>query len=366
VSSLICQICKVDKIETHPNASKLDLVIIKGWQCIVGKGNHKEGELVIYCPPDSIIPNNLIEKYNLEFLKKNGRVGRIKLRGCLSEGLILDLTCLPIDYKSHLKEGSDVASILNITKYEVPEPSYNACSSNKTISKRKKNSQFSEYTDIDNIKNYKNIFTEDDTIVISEKIHGTNARYGYLEIEYRGFLGCFKKLYHKYITKKTHEFCYGSHHMQKDFWNRNKGYYEGDVYYQIAKRYNLDRTIPQDYIIYGEIIGKGIQDLTYGLDEIDVKFFDVKYKGKYLSYNKFIEFCLYRNLPVVPTLYIGQFKDNLITEHTSGQSKLCPSQIREGCVIKTIEETTNSRIGRKILKSINVDYLLRKKGTEYK
>ncbi len=365
MSQLKVEICKIDKIETHPNANKLDLATIKGWQCVVGKDNHKENDLVIYCPPDSIIPSSIIEKYNLEFLKKNGRVGRIKLRGCLSEGLILGLDCLPSDYR--IEEGKDVGTVLNIKKYEVPEPIYNACSSNRVISKRKKNSLFSEYTDIDNIKNYQNIFTENDIVVITEKIHGTNFRCGYLSIEYRGLSGFFKRLYHKYITKKTHEVCVGSHHVQKTFWNKYKGYYNSDIYSEIAKRYRLDEIIPKDYILYGEIYGKSIQDLTYGLtDKTDVVFFDVKYKGEYLSYAEFVEFCLYRNLPRVPCLYVGEFSNSLITEHTSGQSKFCPSQIREGCVIKTAIETKDKQIGRKILKSISVDYLLRKNGTEYK
>ena len=41
-------------------------------------------------------------------------------------------------------------------------------------------------------------------------------------------------------------------------------------------------------------------------------------------------------------------------------------QIREGCVVKTIEETNNSLLGRVILKMINEEYLLRDKGTEFK
>jgi hypothetical protein len=56
MSALIVEISKISEIKAHPNADKLELAIIKGWQCIVGKGQHKVNELVVYCPPDSIIP----------------------------------------------------------------------------------------------------------------------------------------------------------------------------------------------------------------------------------------------------------------------------------------------------------------------
>jgi tRNA-binding EMAP/Myf-like protein len=36
MSSLIIEVCKVENIIKHPNADKLSIVTIKGWQCIVG------------------------------------------------------------------------------------------------------------------------------------------------------------------------------------------------------------------------------------------------------------------------------------------------------------------------------------------
>ena len=117
MSQLIVEVCKVDAVDAVPNSDNLESVTVKGWHCIVGKGNHKVGDLVIYCPPDSIIPTDIIDKYKLTFLKKNGRVGTIKLRGSISQGLILTP-----DPK--MVEGQDVASILGITKWEPPVKSY--------------------------------------------------------------------------------------------------------------------------------------------------------------------------------------------------------------------------------------------------
>jgi hypothetical protein len=62
---------------------------------------------------------------------------------------------------------------------------------------------------------------------------------------------------------------------------------------------------------------------------------------------------------------VREFSNELLDKYTNGKSLLCPSQIKEGCVVKAVCEKNDPRIGRKILKSINPDYLLRKNGTEY-
>lgn len=355
MSSLIVEVSKIENIQKHPNADRLSIVTVRGWNCIVGLNQYKSGDLVIFCPPDSIIPNNLIEQYNLEYLKKNGRVRTVKLRGFISQGLILDI---PKD--KNWKEGLDVAKFLNIKKYEPPTPKYQQLKGKKPT-RKKLNPEFDKYTEIENIKNYKEIFKNGDQVIITEKIHGTNFRAGNLP-RYKGNLwGKIKSfLFGKY------EFVYGSHNVQLVSANKNKNFYGEDVYGRIAKKYKLAEIIPEDYIVYGEIYGKGIQDLTYGLDDIDLVIFDVKYKGEYLSWIDFKKFCENLRLPIVPVLNIACYGVDTIPKYTNGKSKLYPKQIREGCVIKSILEENHPQIGRKVLKSVSSEYLLRKGATEYK
>ncbi len=360
MSSLIVEVCKVEKIEKHPNADKLSIVNIKGWSCIVGLDQYKIGDLVIYCPPDSIIPTNIIEKNELEYLRKDGRVKSVKLRGYLSEGLILDVP------KGNYKLGDDVASVLGITKYEPPEPKF--YKGIKQTSKKKLNPNFDRYTDIENIKNYNDIFTENDIVVITEKIHGSNARYGNLEIVINNnqpFLEKIKNWIQKYVFKQTHQFVIGSHNVQITANTNRRSFYSENIWEKIATKYDLKNKIPKDYIVCGEIYGKGIQDLTYGLENIDLVIFDIKYKSRYQSWEFVKNFCNKNNLKYAPELYIGKWNNELI-KYNSGNSTLCNTQITEGCVIKMLEEENHPKIGRKILKSINVDYLLRKGGTEFK
>lgn len=360
MSSLIIEVCKIDKIEKHPNADKLSIVGVKGWNCIVGLDQYNVGDLVVFCPPDSVIPSNIIEKYNLEFLKKNGRVGSIKLRGYLSQGLILDLP------EGNWKLGDNVADIFGITKYEVPEsPSIQGI---KQPSKKKINPLFDRYTEIENVKNFNDVFTLGDVVLITEKIHGSNARFGNLEISInkrQPFSYKIRCWYKKHILKQTHEFVYGSHNVQITSNNNRHSFYGDDIWGKIAKKYDMANIIPKDYIVYGEIYGKGIQDLTYGLEDIDIVIFDIKYKDKYLDWEAVWDFCCEHNLKTVPQLFVGEFSQNVLEKCTMGNSIIYPKQIREGAVIKMLHEENHPKIGRKILKSINADYLLRKNGTEY-
>ena len=366
MSKLIVKVEKISKIEKHPNADKLSIVSMEGndWHCIVGLNEYKVGDLVIYCPIDSIIPADLIEKYNLEYLKKNGRVRTVKLRKYISQGLIL-----AIPEGKRWKVGGEVGKELNITKYEPPVPKYQQLKGNMPT-KRKRNPHFDKYTDIENIKNFNQVFKEGDEVVILEKIHGSSFRASNLPIHLGySFLDKIKYLIQKYIFKKEYEFVYGSHNVQITSYANRKCFYDEDVYGRIAKKYNLAEIIPNDYIVYAEVFGAKIQGAGYNyglLNDIDAVFFDVKYKGQYLDYYAFTEFCLQRNLPTVPELYRGNFDEQILKEQTVGQSVLYPPLKREGCVIKTIKEENNPRIGRKILKSINVDYLLIKGITDSK
>ena len=353
MSDLIIEVCMITIIEEHPNADRLALATIKGWNCVVGL-NAKEGDLVVFCPPDSVIPMDLIEKYELEYLKKDGRVKTVKLRGAISQGLILD-----IPEGKNWRVGQDVAKELGITKYEPPESKRLQIQGQPT--RRKRNPLFDKYTDISNIKNYNTIFKVGEEVVISEKIHGSNFRAGKLERYGKGLWNRIKSYFFG-----DYEFVYGSHNVQITGHAGRKCFYGEDVYGRMAKKYNLDELLQEDYIVYGEIHGKGIQELEYGMEDIDVRFFDIKYKGKYLDYRDFISFCQHRNLPMVPLLYKGKLEEGTIEEYTKGNSIMSKVlQIREGCVVKPLYEENNKLIGRKVLKSINPEYLLKKDRTEF-
>lgn len=353
MSSLIVEVCKIDNISKHPNADKLDIATIKGWNCIVGRNEYKPGDLVVFVPPDSVLPESLIEERKLDYLKNGERVRAVKLRGVVSQGLILSLPD-----GSRWLEGQDVGSKLGISKWEPPVKQIQG--SQKT-GRRRSNPHFYKYTDIENIRNYNNVFVLGEDVIMTEKIHGSNFRAGNLRKASKNW---WQKLLVRIFGE--YEFVYGSHNVQLDAFKARKCFYKDNPYGKICQRYNLAEIIPPDTTIYGEIYGKGIQDLTYGLEDIELAVFDVMRGGVYLSYAEVKEFCKQRGLPTVPTLFVGQFSQEALAGATSGKSKICVTQIREGCVVRPMVEEQNMKIGRKILKSVSEDYLLRKNATEFK
>lgn len=358
MADLLVEVCKIDKIIEHPNADRLEVAVIKGWNCIVRKGDYKPGDIIVFIPPDSVMPDDLIDKYKLEYLRNGGkRVRTVKLRGFISQGLVLPVP------EGNYKIGDNVAKDMGITKW-MPETEIYQIDGKKK--RRKNNPDFDKYTSINNIKHYNNIFKLGETVVITEKIHGSNVRFGNLPI-HTNYRNPIKRLWAKIknLFSDGYEFIYGSHNVQITNNSNYKGWYGTDIYGKVAQKYNMKELIPKDYIIYGEVYGKGVQDLTYGLEDIDLVVFDVKYKGEYLPYSDFYSFCKELGLPMAPVLYKGLWKEGLLEEHTLGESTICPGQIREGCVVKDYFESNHPRCGRKILKSISDDYLLRKNGTEF-
>jgi RNA ligase (TIGR02306 family) len=121
-------------------------------------------------------------------------------------------------------------------------------------------------------------------------------------------------------------------------------------------------------IVYGEIYGKGIQDLTYSESGLSFRVFDVKVDERYLSYITVRDICSAWDVPVVPELYVGTFDQKWVKYYTDefleGRSTI-GDNVKEGIVIQPLVGRYDGKLGRVILKSISEGYLLRKEGTEY-
>jgi len=118
----IASIEKIVEVCDHPNADRLDLIKVLGYQCVTQKGLHKTGDTIIYIQPDSILPEQpWAEGYRVY---SPSRIKAVKLRGEYSEGIIVRLEqvaeFLPAD--GDIQEGDDMAAILGVEHYEPPAP----------------------------------------------------------------------------------------------------------------------------------------------------------------------------------------------------------------------------------------------------
>lgn len=323
MSSLKVEVVPVS-LMTHPNADLLSIAVVKGWQCIVKTSDFDGVALGAYIPIDSVLP----EVPEWEFLRpRKFRVKTIRLRGVLSQGLL-------IAAKPHWTEGMDVTEELGITKYEPPEPVYQGEGIPSPPG-------FIVYTDIENFQNYPDVFTEEDEVVISEKIHGSNLRAGLL----------------------NGEFYVGSHRQAKmDM--------ENSVFWKIAKEYRIEERLrarfssDQQVILFGEVYGRKVQDLAYGLTGQSVCFFDIAVDGAYLDWDEVCRVAGELELPLVPLLKRGRFSRDDLSLAT-GVDTFSETHMREGIVIKTVTEQFDPTLGRRILKYLSPDYLMREHGTEF-
>jgi RNA ligase (TIGR02306 family) len=116
----------IDNISPIPNADAIEVARIGGWNVVVKKGEYSLGDLVVFCEIDSWIPHELAP-----FLTKSGeprvyngvpgaRLRTVKLRGQISQGLILPIT--HVRGQMDVSIGDDVSQILNIQKWEMEVP----------------------------------------------------------------------------------------------------------------------------------------------------------------------------------------------------------------------------------------------------
>ena len=89
------------KVYPHPNADKLELAEVLGYQVIVGKGEVTEDTFGILFLPDSVLTDKAIEIFGEQpYLSKN-RVKALTLRGEKSEALFL-----PLEHAKHQAGGN--------------------------------------------------------------------------------------------------------------------------------------------------------------------------------------------------------------------------------------------------------------------
>ncbi|MBL6664101.1 MAG: hypothetical protein ISP71_08385 [Flavobacteriales bacterium] len=116
----LASIEKIKEVAGHPNADKLDIVKVLGYHCIVKKGEYKEGDLVVFIQPDTVLPD---EKWAEFYKSKSKRVKAIKLRGEWSFGIVESIQRVGLLYFiEDCSEGMDVTRQLGVTKYEAPLP----------------------------------------------------------------------------------------------------------------------------------------------------------------------------------------------------------------------------------------------------
>jgi len=367
MSDLVVQPTTIEAIKPHPNADKLEIAVVGGWDIVTGKDNYSVGDVVVHIQPDSMVPRQQAEEWGVaQYLsfKKNSDMGRVRaarLRSVTSFGFLAP-------NESGAAVGDDLAEHYGIKKYEPPIPV-----GMQAGQQRHEHPLFHRYTDIQNLRNYKEYLAYGEPLVITEKIHGTNSRVGWVrdeasadELLDNGGLNMLVIGTHR--TQRDPEEC-GVYGLPHELY----GDAMAGVVNWLETHREEDEGRLNSVIFFGEIFGAGVQDLHYGAkDQKSYRLFDIAVNGEYLPWRTVEYLANEFGIPLVPVLAHGVFTFEDLVELAQGDTTLEDEHIREGIVVHpwAIElkwgKGTKAPIQRRmIFKLISDEYLLRKGGSEY-
>lgn len=66
MSSFNVKVVMVDYVRQHPNADRLEVVKILGFDVVIGKNTFKNGDLAAYIPEASIVPDHIAEQIGVK------------------------------------------------------------------------------------------------------------------------------------------------------------------------------------------------------------------------------------------------------------------------------------------------------------
>jgi RNA ligase (TIGR02306 family) len=360
----VCYVGVIGEIRPIEGADNIELAIVNGWHAITKKGEYEVGNKVVIATTDAVIPVELSDLMGVTgYLRKGQRVRTVKLRGVYSECLIMSKNVIPVLRKHPtIAEGEDLMELLGIVKYEPPVKMVEMSVGGRKV-KYHQNPNFHVYYKFPNLKNVPELFSEEDSVSITRKLHGTNARYGIVRKKKLSILDRIKKLFgNKWVE---FEYVYGSHNVEKG--STSQGFYSTDVWRTIAEDYGIQKKL-WDYVklyytperlgsgivIYGEIYGHGIQkNYDYGLTDIRFAGFDVEVDGVYQSF--FFERGIMDelDLPKVDLLYTGPWNKEIQDNFVFGNFIEGTKVPHEGIVVKCLSGERH-----KVAKVINPDYLI--------
>lgn len=364
----VCYVASITEIRAIDGADNIELAVVGGWNCITKKGEYKADDSVIVATTDAVIPVELSDAMGVTgYLRKGQRVRTVKLRGVYSECLIIPMHYLSGKGAKNIP-GTDLMETLGIFKYEPPVKSVQLSVGGRKI-RYHQNPNFGVYYKFPNMKNVPDMFTEEDEVQITRKLHGTNARYGIVRKTKLSVWDRVKKFLRIADEWVNYEFVYGSHNVEKG--SDSQGFYSTDVWRTVADKYDIKKKlwnivkllhnngvehIGSGFVIYGEIYGAGIQkNYDYGLKDIEFAGFDVTIDGRYVSTTRaMVLFSAHDlDLPHVPVLYKGKWsqavQDKFVFSNNIEGTKIP----HEGIVVKCVSGERN-----RVAKVINPEYLV--------
>jgi RNA ligase (TIGR02306 family) len=336
----LASIQKVLEIQPIANADAIELARINGWQCVVKKGEFQPGSLGVFLEIDAIPPDLAAFRFlwkpkdaveGVAFYRPDKfRIRTMKLRGALSQGLLLPISVLGLE---DVNVGDDVTEILGVTKYEPPV----------TMSMGDSRGNFPGFipkTDEMRVQSVPEVLDEIRGLpyVITLKYDGTSST-----------------------------FCIDPRDGEFHACSRNLSLKDGDnCYWQVARKHNILEILQKmpNLAIQGEICGPGIQKNHLNLNAVSLFVFNIYdiENARYLCHAEAYKFCLENGLAPAEVLQTGDsfdYDQESLLALAEGKYPGTKNE-REGIVIRSLEPIYSSVLaGRMSFKAISNRFLLK-------
>lgn len=342
---------RVSALTPIPGADKIEAATVAGYQVVVGKGSWAVGDWALYIPEAAILPDELIETMGLTGRlsgRAKNRVKAIRLRGCLSQGLLHDFI-----HDDDPDPTDDYAERLGITKWRPVVPA-------RFAGDMLPAPDIMRWCEVENIRKLRYFnaaggtwFDPFDglTVDVTEKVHGTcfistMTRDGNAMVSSKGVAGRSLSLVES---------------ADNVYWRAYHEHNIAPVLADLLAAFPNSRTVS----LYGEVYGAGIQDLAYGVPGGSFAAFDARVDNDWLPRWALEESCQGR-CDVVPLLYTGPYDHDAVWAMASGPSVAGRpgAHIREGAVVRPVPERSHGG-NRLIAKFVSSEYLLRSGGSEF-
>lgn len=343
---------RIKNIRPIDGADKIVVASVLGWNCVVQKGQFREGDLCVYFEIDSFLSD--CEFYrtseSFSFLVKTSykptdwqgdgyRIRTQKLRGMISQGVALPLSV--IDEVGHTftsrdcrkEEGEDITDVFGVVKFDPPEYKSGVgtvkCLLQHGIYK----------TDETRIQTAPEVLNElkGKPYYITSKMDGTS------------------------VTMYTNQNDFGITGHEKEFILD-----DNCMFYLFAKKNDIEnkiRSLNMNIGFQGEFCGPGIQENRIGLKEAKWYVFNIQDLDtlNFLPWKDVKRLTKQIGLDIVPIVEEGESFNYTEAELLELADGVYPTgRRREGIVVRPQEEIHSDVLaGRLSFKVINNKYLLK-------
>lgn len=327
---------RIAELNPIPDADKIEVATVDGWKVVCQKGLYKVGDLVAYAEVDSFIPHTVAP-----FLTKDGhfpkvfegvegeRLKTVRLRGQISQGLLMPLEEVCKNIESELFEGLDITVPLGVLKYEKPIPAQLAGVSRGNFP------SLIPKTDQERVQNLNKEIaaSQGQVFEVTEKLEGSSMTCYLLDGE---FGVCSRNM----NLKETEG---------NSFWKTARA---DDVEGQMRK------VLGDNYAVQGELVGEGIQGNIYKITGTRFYVFDIYdvKSGHYVDpalRRHLVDKMGLNHVPVITTQFELRHSVEQLLAHAERKSELADTE-REGIVFKQVD-------GGMTFKAISNKYLLKSK-----